>query len=90
LLHGRLHKHSLIKQTSQYTKEINSKSVPLNVNKKTFSYCGRKLGVDKIPDSNGTCGPCCGPSCDDCKNCKKKDEVNNSMGINVVGLINDS
>ena len=26
----------------------------------------------------------------DCKNCKNKDEVNNSSDINVVGLINDS
>lgn len=31
-------------------------------------YCGRKLGVDKIPGSDGQCGPNNGPQCQACKN----------------------
>ena len=30
-------------------------------------YCGRYLGVDAIPDSDGRCGPNSGPQCADCK-----------------------
>jgi len=30
-------------------------------------YCGRKLGTDKIPGSDGQCGPNNGPSCASCK-----------------------
>jgi hypothetical protein len=30
-------------------------------------YCNRSLGVDAIPDSDGTCGPNDGPQCNDCK-----------------------
>ncbi len=30
-------------------------------------YCGRKLGVDKIPGSDGQCGPNNGPQCMACK-----------------------
>jgi hypothetical protein len=29
-------------------------------------YCGRKLGKDQIPGSNGVCGPSSGPQCADC------------------------
>ena len=30
-------------------------------------YCGRYLGVDKIPDSDGNCGPGNGPQCESCQ-----------------------
>ena len=29
-------------------------------------YCGRSMGVDNIPGSNGVCGPNTGPQCSDC------------------------
>jgi ankyrin repeat protein len=31
-------------------------------------YCGRALGYDAIPGSDGRCGPNNGPQCDDCRN----------------------
>lgn len=30
-------------------------------------YCGRVLGLDRIPGSDGQCGPIAGPQCDDCR-----------------------
>ncbi len=32
---------------------------------KTY-YCNRLLGRDKIPGSDGRCGPDNGPQCEDC------------------------
>ena len=31
------------------------------------NYCGRRLGVDNIPGSDGRCGPDDGPQCSDCQ-----------------------
>lgn len=33
----------------------------------TTYYCGRKLGTDVIPGSDGQCGPSNGPQCPDCQ-----------------------
>ena len=30
-------------------------------------YCGKHLGKDKLPGSDGYCGPYDGPNCDACK-----------------------
>jgi hypothetical protein len=30
-------------------------------------YCGRRLGCDLIPGSDGQCGPNNGPQCPDCR-----------------------
>lgn len=30
-------------------------------------YCGRRLGKERIPGSDGQCGPNSGPQCEDCK-----------------------
>ena len=34
-------------------------------------YCGRNLGRNSIPGSDGQCGPNNGPMCGDCKDCMK-------------------
>jgi hypothetical protein len=33
----------------------------------TFYYCGRKLGLAAIPESDGQCGPANGPQCASCR-----------------------
>jgi E3 ubiquitin-protein ligase MYCBP2 len=49
---------------------INRAGAPMavgnEVDRKT-KYCGRVLGRDAIPHSDGQCGPNNGPQCDDCK-----------------------
>jgi len=42
-------------------------------------YCGRRLGKEAIPGSNGSCGPNNGPQCASCRrfqNAKEKEDVN--------------
>jgi Ca2+-binding EF-hand superfamily protein len=49
---------------------MNRAGVPVNwgdSRHKTTLYCGRHLGRDKIPGSDGQCGPGNGPPCEDCK-----------------------
>jgi len=35
-------------------------------------YCGRRLGVSRIPGSDGRCGPNNGPPCDSCKRLQRR------------------
>lgn len=44
-------------------------------------YCGRILGKDKIPGSDGQCGPGNGPQCVACKN---SDSAYNLDGFRMI------
>ena len=48
---------------------VNRANVPVALGTKSGSksyYCGRRLGLDLIPGSDGQCGPNNGPQCPDC------------------------
>jgi len=38
-------------------------------------YCGRVLGSEEIPGSDGRCGPCNGPQCNDCHRAQRQLEA---------------
>jgi hypothetical protein len=45
---------------------VNRGGAVVKPGKRMVIYCGRKLGKDQIPGSNGVCGPSDGPQCADC------------------------
>jgi hypothetical protein len=45
---------------------VNRAGAVVKPGKSMIIYCGRKLGRDLIPGSNGVCGPSSGPQCPDC------------------------
>mmetsp|Transcript_57193 Transcript_57193/g.100091 ORF Transcript_57193/g.100091 Transcript_57193/m.100091 type:complete len:387 (+) Transcript_57193:84-1244(+) len=48
-------------------------------------YCGRNLGLDRIPGSDGVCGPVSGPQCEDCKKAQAK--LQNSANVQELQFI---
>ena len=58
---------------SQYapvTERVNDEGAPMAMSSTlstTKYYCGRKLGVNRIPGSDGHCGPNNGPQCPSCQ-----------------------
>ena len=42
-------------------------------------YCGRMLGEEYIPGSDGRCGPNNGPQCADCKFTSKSSKLNHKV-----------
>ena len=58
-------------------------------------YCGRMLGQEAIPGSDGRCGPNNGPQCADCKFTSKSSKLNHKVkhpesDVSVLSLIRDS
>lgn len=56
---------------------MNRAGIPMTLGRGAFDrtyYCGRKLGVKKIPNSNGVCGPFNGPQCKDCAGFQKDNQ----------------
>ena len=45
---------------------VNRAFVTMTAGEGCKMYCGRRLGVEAIPDSDGRCGPTNGPQCSDC------------------------
>eukprot|EP00401_Gymnodinium_catenatum_P001677 CAMPEP_0117511070 /NCGR_PEP_ID=MMETSP0784-20121206/28317_1 /TAXON_ID=39447 /ORGANISM="" /LENGTH=1041 /DNA_ID=CAMNT_0005306729 /DNA_START=76 /DNA_END=3201 /DNA_ORIENTATION=- len=46
---------------------VNSEGAQMRLGVDRFTYyCGRRLGVERIPNSDGCCGPDEGPQCDAC------------------------
>jgi len=48
----------------------NAAECPMKKGRNGAYYCGRRLGVEVIPHSDGQCGPDDGPACPDCKACE--------------------
>jgi len=48
----------------------NAAGCPMKKGRNGAYYCGRRLGVEIIPHSDGQCGPDDGPACPDCKACE--------------------
>jgi hypothetical protein len=45
---------------------LNRAGVVMKLGNGATYYCGRTLGAEVIPGSDGTCGPTVGPQCPDC------------------------
>jgi hypothetical protein len=51
-------------------------------------YCGRDLGEDAIPGSDGHCGPYGGPQCASCKRFQAQEESRHDVGSDLQNLFN--
>lgn len=46
-----------------------------------YYYCGRELGIERIPDSDGHCGPKDGPQCASCYRTQQKVRPVDDTGV---------
>lgn len=73
----------VVESSSEATEQVatlNEAGVPMKLGDKSMPgydgsgtyYCGRVLGREIIPGSDGQCGPTCGPQCEDCRRAQEK------------------
>ena len=70
-----------IKKEPEEVKVLQTEKVTANSTgiSSATKYCGRQLGVDAIPGSDGRCGPTNGPQCADCKSGRPSQNVQPSQ-----------
>merc|ERR1712137_315936 len=84
LVHPSLQKAMYVKRDHQEIQEcelVNDEGANVAYHDGTRKYyCGRKLGVTVIPDSDGQCGPTGGPQCPSCRRFQAKKDAFSLVG----------